>query len=159
MNFEFVAKGKVVIVGIGNPLRGDDGFGPAFIEDLRGRVSALCIDGGSAPENYIGKIIKEEPDTILIVDAVHLDLAPGEYRLLEKEDILECGFTTHDLSPHMFIDFLEKETKADIYLLGVQPKSLSFGDQMSEPVKRALQELIGLLKGQGSGVKGREKKE
>ena len=128
-------KGKIVIVGIGNLLRGDDGFGSSFIERLKEKTKNLCIDAGSAPENYIGKIIKEKPNTILIVDAVHLDLAAGEYRLLNKSDILKCGFTPHDRSPHMFIDFLERETNANIYLLGVQPKDLSFGDQMSEPVK------------------------
>ena len=145
MNCEFVAKGKIVIVGIGNPLRGDDGFGPAFIQGIGEKVSYPCIDAGSAPENYIGKIIKGEPDTVLIVDAVHLDLAAGEYRFLKKSEILECGFTTHDLSPHLFIDFLEKETKADIYLLGIQPKNLSFGDEMSQPVKKALEELTGII--------------
>jgi len=142
-----VLKKKAVVVGIGNPLRGDDGFGPAFIEALKGRVSAVCIDGGSAPENHIGKIIKEKPDTILIADAVQLDLAPGEYKLLKKDDILKCGFSTHDLSPHMFIDFLEKETKADISLLGVQPKNLAFGEKMSQPVRATLRRLVEMFKG------------
>ena len=145
MNLELITKGKIIILGIGNPLRGDDGFGPAFIQGIKGKVTALCIDAGSAPENYIGKIIKEKPDTVLIIDAVHLDSEPGKYRLLKKQEILKCGFTTHDLSPHMFIDFLEKETKADIYLLGIQPKNLSFGDDMSESVKKTLKELIELI--------------
>ncbi len=140
-----ILKGKVVVVGIGNPLRGDDGFGPAFIQGLKSKVSFLCIDAGSAPENYLGKIANAKPDTVLIVDAVHLDMAPGEYILMKKSDILKCGFSTHDLSPHMFIDFLEKETGANIYLLGVQPKSLSFGESMSEPVDKALAELLGLF--------------
>ena len=63
-----VLRGKTVIVGMGNPLRGDDGFGPALIERLRGKVSATCIDAGIAPENYVGRIVKETPDTILLVD-------------------------------------------------------------------------------------------
>ena len=49
----FGAKGKVVIVGIGNLLRGDDGFGPALIERLSGNVEARCIDAGM--DGYLAK--------------------------------------------------------------------------------------------------------
>ena len=145
-DFKDVLKGKVVIVGIGNIMRGDDGFGPALVENLTGKVSAVCIDAGTAPENYLGKVAKERPDTILLADAVHLDLSPGEYELLRKSEILNHGLTTHDISPNMLIEFLEKETEADIYLLGVQPKDISFGDDMSDEVKRAISEISELIK-------------
>lgn len=141
-----ILKGKVVIVGIGNTLRGDDGFGPALVEKLAGKVNAVCLDAGSAPENHTGKIVKEKPDTILLVDAIHLGLAPGKYEILKKDQILKSGFSTHDISPHMFIDYLEKQTKADIYMLGVQPENLSFGQEMSASVKRALNEITALIK-------------
>jgi hydrogenase 3 maturation protease len=140
--FKDILKGKVVIVGIGNIMRGDDSFGPELVKRLNGCVDAVCIDAGTAPENYTGKIKKESPDTILIADAVHLDLAPGGYRILKKDDILKCGFTTHDISPNMLIEYLEKETGADIYMLGIQPKHLSFGEEMSEEVKKALGDII-----------------
>ena len=38
-------KGNVLLIGIGNTLRGDDGAGPALIERLEGRVKALLMDG------------------------------------------------------------------------------------------------------------------
>jgi hydrogenase 3 maturation protease len=138
--------GKTVIVGIGNPLRGDDGFGPHLVELLRNTVKAVCIDAGTAPESYIGKIIKEDPDTVLIVDAVHLGLEPGEFRVMEGSEILQSGFTTHDLSPRMFMDHLEQRTRARIYMLGVQPQSVHFGDEMSEPVKRTAEQLAGQMR-------------
>lgn len=154
-NLKNVFKGKAVIVGVGNTMRGDDGFGPALIErlirsqppapELKGKVKAVYIDAGSAPENYLGKIAKERPETILIVDAVHLGLAPGKYEILKKSDIVNCGLTTHDISANMLVDFLEKQTEADIYLLGVQPENVSFGDGMSEEVKKALIEISELI--------------
>jgi hydrogenase 3 maturation protease len=143
--FQNILKGKVVIVGIGNSLRRDDGFGPALIEKitplLRVETRFVCLDTGSAPENYIGKIIKEKPDTILLVDAVHLGLSPGEYDILKPEEIIKSGFTTHDISPAMFIEHLEQGTNTDIYFLGVQPKDVSFGEEMSEPVKETLEKI------------------
>ncbi|MGB2599066.1 MAG: hydrogenase 3 maturation endopeptidase HyCI [Candidatus Omnitrophota bacterium] len=143
--FTQILKGKIVFVGVGNTLRGDDGFGPALIEGLRGNTEATCIDAGTAPENYAGKIIKEKPDTIVIFDAAHLDLAPGEFDILKKDEIARSGFTTHDQSPSMFIEYLENETKADIYMLAVQPENVSFGEEMSGSVKKAIEEIASFI--------------
>jgi hydrogenase 3 maturation protease len=136
-----IFKGKTVIVGIGHVLRGDDAFGPALVDKLNGKIEDICIDAGSAPENYIGKITREQPDSVLIVDAAHLGLPPGEYDLLRKEELVKCGFTTHDLSPEMFIGRLEEDSGADVYMLAVQPASLAFGEEMSESVIRSLEEV------------------
>ena len=144
--FKNIFKGKVVIVGIGNILRGDDGFGPALIKEIKDSQKITCLDAGSAPENYTGKIIKEKPDTILIVDAVHLGRNAGEYDILKSSEIIKSGFTTHDLSPRMFLDYLEKETNANIYLLGIQPQNISLGEKMSTPVKKTLEDLTNLIK-------------
>jgi hydrogenase 3 maturation protease len=131
----------VVILGVGNPLRGDDGFGPALVARLKGRVKAVCLDGGSAPEIYAGKIVKEKPGTILMVDALHLGRRPGEYAVLRKDEIARSGFSTHDISPNLLLDYLAEETGAEIYMLGVQPESLRFGLELSEPVRQTLKKL------------------
>ena len=126
---------------MGNPLRGDDGFGPALVARLKGRVKAVCLDGGSAPEIYAGKIVKEKPGTILMVDALHLGRRPGEYAVLRKDEIARSGFSTHDISPNLLLDYLAEETGAEIYMLGVQPESLRFGLELSEPVRQTLKKL------------------
>jgi len=144
--FRNILKGKTVIVGIGNIMKSDDGFGPRLIGKLKGKIKAVCIDSGSAPENYVGKITKEQPDNILIVDAVHSGLRPGEWRILEKKDIVKSGFTTHDLSPHLFIEYLENETKAGIYMLGIEPRNVSFGEEMSDSLKESLENITSAIK-------------
>ncbi|MFH1458822.1 MAG: hydrogenase maturation peptidase HycI [Candidatus Omnitrophota bacterium] len=145
MGLKFQFKGKVVIIGIGNLLRADDGFGPALIELIQGRLDAVCIDAGTAPENYIGKIAKLKPETVLIVDAVELNSEAGTYAILRKSDIIKSGFTTHDISPSMFIEYLEKETNADIFMLGVQPENIRLGEEMSDKVKKTLEEIFVIL--------------
>ena len=144
-NLKDILKGKIVIVGIGNIIRGDDGFGPMLIENIRNRVQAVCLDAGTAPENYLGKIIKENPDTILIIDAVHLNKNPGEYEILKGDDIAKCGFTTHDISPVMFMEYLTKETKANIYMFGVQPQGIDLGCEISPKLKEVLDEVSGKI--------------
>jgi len=145
INFQLLLKGNVVILGIGHPLRGDDALGPCLVKRLQGHMDALCIDAGSAPENYLGKIIKASPDVILLVDAVDFHQEPGYYKILGQEEILKTGFTTHDLSPRMLIEYLTTQTKAQIYLLGVQPKDLELGQELSWPIQKVLTELEGLL--------------
>ena len=146
-------RGKCVIVGIGNPLRGDDGFGPALIGRLQGKVNATCIDAGRAPENYAGRIVKEDPDTILLVDAVHMGLVPGRHRILGTDEIAESGLTTHDVSCRLLIEFLENETNANIVMLGVQPLSLALGEGMSLRLIAALDEVENLIRQEGLCLK------
>jgi hydrogenase 3 maturation protease len=141
-----IMRGKTVIVGIGNPLRGDDGFGPALIGRLQAKINMICIDAGNAPENYLGRIIKEEPDTVLLVDVAHLDLEPGQYQILQPPEIMKCGLTTHDMSSRMLIDFLENQTQAGIFMLAVQPKNISLGEEMSECLSKTLDEIELLIK-------------
>lgn len=140
-----ILKGKIVIIGVGNVLQGDDAFGPLLIERIKDNVDAVCIDAGSAPENYAGKIAKLKPDTVLIVDAVHLGLKPGEYEILQKKDITENTFTTHNLSPAMFIGYLQKEINAAIYVLGMQPEDISFGREISTSAGKTLKEVSQLI--------------
>jgi len=138
-------KGKVVILGVGNPLKGDDGFGPELVKRLKGRVSAELIDGGTAPENYLEVIANLKPDTIMVVDAVHFDGSPGELRLLRSEDILSAELSTHKLSPKVLMDFLSQRCSADIFMLAVQPRSIEFGAEMNSEVKRKVERLEVLL--------------
>ncbi len=116
-----------VFVGIGNSMRGDDGLGPAFVERLKNKVDFPCINGRDIPENYFGKIVNEQPDTVILIDAVQLFLEPGEYRVLQHDDLLNAGFSTHSASPSILMEYLGGENGAKIYMLGIQPNSVIFG--------------------------------
>jgi hydrogenase 3 maturation protease len=138
-------RGRTVILGVGNVLRGDDGLGPEVVKRL-GRIDGcLCIDAGQVPENYFGKIVGENPDTVLIIDAVQLFEEPGAYRLLDEEQILQTGFSTHTISPGVFMKQLAGEIGGRIVLLGVQPRSIDLGEGLSEQVERSVRELVSLI--------------
>lgn len=134
-------EGKIVIVGMGNPLKGDDGFGPCLIRRLKGKAKAHLIDGGSAPENYVGKIASLQPDTILVIDACDLGWAPGKMKLLEIEQMKHTGYSTHNTSPGVFMNYLKETTGADVFMLAVQPKEVRLGDGVSSPVERAMERI------------------
>ncbi|MDD5292457.1 MAG: hydrogenase maturation peptidase HycI [Candidatus Omnitrophica bacterium] len=133
-----ILSGKVLIVGIGNSLRGDDSFGPALTERIEGKVKANCLDAGSSPENYIGKIIKLQPDVILLIDAVSMDKEAGYMRLIKADEIPQYGFSTHNVSPRLMIENIKEHIKAEIFMLGIQPKNLEFGSPLSEELHKKL---------------------
>jgi hydrogenase 3 maturation protease len=138
-------KGKVVLVGIGNELRGDDGFGPYVVEALKGKVSAALINCGTALENYHKPIVKDDPDAIILLDIAAFEGPYGEIAVFEKRDIMKIGFSTHNVSPKVFIEMLERSVKADILMVGVKPKGTAFGEELSEEVREAADMLAGFF--------------
>lgn len=142
-NLRDILVGKAVILGIGNPLRGDDAFGSLFAEKIIGKTSLTVLNGGSSPENVLGKIIQENPDTILFVDAVDFEGKSGEIKIFNSKEIKTSNlFCTHNLSPRLAFDFLKENIQAQIYLLAVQPKSINLGDKVSAEIEEKLNLLV-----------------
>ncbi|MDH5173897.1 MAG: hydrogenase 3 maturation endopeptidase HyCI [Elusimicrobiota bacterium] len=139
-------QGKVSIVGIGNRLRGDDGVGPEIIKRVENPLpSLLLFDVGEAPENYLGKIVKQKPDTIVLIDAVDFDAPPGTIKIMEKGDIRNESFSTHNVSLNLVAKYLQKETSADVFLLGIQPETTELGREISRPVREGLEKVVRML--------------
>ena len=132
-------KGKVAILGIGSTLRSDDAVGSLLAARLRNKVPYQVFDAGSSPENYLGAIIREKPDTVVLIDAVDFGGKPGEFRVSEAEDIKTVNFfLTHNASISLAINYLQTHLKADIIILIIQPKTISFGDTLSPEVAKTL---------------------
>ena len=138
LDLKNILKGKVVILCLGNPDRGDDGAGPAIASSIKGKVAYEVIDGGVTPENYTGAIIRSRPDTILIIDTVLFEGKPGEVRLFSGEDLRSGKISTHDVSPQLLIEYLKSSTSANIYILGIRPKSNKFGEGLSREVDNSV---------------------
>jgi len=139
-------QGKVLIVGIGNRLRGDDGVGPEIIKRLNKPLPRILLfDVGEVPENYLGKIVKEKPNTIVLIDAVDLGSPPGTIKIIEKDDIKDESLSTHDVSLNLVAKYLQKETSADVFLLGIQPETTEFGREISRQVKKGLEKIVRML--------------
>jgi hydrogenase maturation protease len=142
-------RGRTAIVAIGNILRGDDGLGPKLIEILkRISVKADLFDCGTAPENYIFPILATSCDTVVLVDAADLSMAPGEARVLAIDEISNVSFSTHNPSPRLFTDLL-KTGKEDlnIFVVSVQPKTTRLGDALSKEVLDGLEILAEAFSG------------
>lgn len=133
---------KVLIIGMGNRLKRDDGVGSIIAEKLKEKIreeNLFVIDAENAPENYTGKIKEISPELLLIIDAVDFGSYPGDFRIFEIDEIKDTTVSTHNFS----ISLLKKFIKVDeIYLLGIQPENISFGENLSERVKKSVEKII-----------------
>ena len=139
---EALRPSKTLILGIGNVLKGDDGAGPAVCEKLKSvKICAEVMDAGTVPENYIGPIIKRSPENLLIVDATDFGATPGSIKMFETGQLSSYAFTTHTLSPHLFVEMIQAQIDVEVYLIGIQPKHVELGQPLSECVSRAVEAL------------------
>jgi len=137
--------GRVCVVGIGNRLAGDDGAGSAVAERLAGRVAGCVIDAGIAPENHLEPVVRDRPDTILLVDAVDFGGEPGSVRMLDARSLATGGLSTHATSLAMVHDYLRARCPARVLLLGIQPARLGVGEALSEAVASSVEAVASRL--------------
>ena len=130
-----------MLVGIGNTLCGDDGFGPLLIRQLQNHTSLRLIDVGCAPENSLAPLCQLSPQKIIIADAVNLDSPAGSIHLLASDQLETCTFSSHGPSIDMFVSLLSQMTDAQIHILAVVPQSTELGQPLSAPVQSALNDL------------------
>jgi len=136
---------RVVILGVGNILKGDDGVGPLICEVLAGKVAARVIDAGTVPENYLRPLIQARPQLLLVVDAVDFGGAPGAVGVFTLDQISDVAFSTHALSLRLFVDVLRTEVDVEVLLLGVQPACTRLGQSVSAPVRASIREVAETL--------------
>ena len=135
--------GRIAIAGVGNMLKSDDQIGPLLISRLQGKTSVCLFDCGEVPENYVQPIIESKPETIIVVDAADWKGRVGELRLIEREEIDNFGFSTHNASLRLFCDYLEKGLPGvNFIIIGVQAGRRDLMQPISSEVKVALDELV-----------------
>ena len=80
-----------ILLGIGNPLNGDDGVGIYVAERFR-KENWIPLTCGTAPENFTGIIRKNKPACLILVDAAAMGISPGEYRIIPRDKNRGCEY-------------------------------------------------------------------
>jgi len=140
--------GSIIVLGLGNLLKSDDGIGIHAIQQLqkdpRTPSVVRLVDGGT-----LGLELLQYAwccSHLLVLDAVDFGAAPGAIVTLNSEDFghIKGGTTVHDLG---FSDLLAamKLVGAEppaVRLIGVQPETTRLGTDLSKPVASALPHLV-----------------
>lgn len=139
---------RVVLAGIGNPIRTDDFVGVKIIQDLKGKVSEKVhlFECETVPESFLEPIIQFDPTHVLLIDAAFVGLKPGDARLVDPERIADFpAVTTHMLPLRIFCEYVAKMTRAKIALILVEPKNTEFGEGLTEGVQAAAEKIANIF--------------
>ena len=141
--------GRTVVIGLGNPLMGDDGLGLAALAQLQAQWSipetVEMVDGGTWGMNLLPVI--ESAERLLLLDAIDTAAAPGTLQVLEQHRIpryLATKISPHQVDLHdvLALAQLRGTFPAQAVALGIQPARVAFGNEISEVVACRLDELV-----------------
>jgi hydrogenase maturation protease len=147
---------EVVVLGIGNLLWADEGFGVRAVEALHAAYAfpadVTLLDGGTLGLNLYEDVASAR--RILVFDAIDFALPPGTLRVLRDDEVPAWGRTK--LSPHQigFNDVLalaqmNGRVPESMVAIGVQPVELDdFGGSLREPGRARLEEAVALAAAQ-----------
>lgn len=135
-----VLREPTCLVGVGNPLRRDDGAGPWIVGAVREALagSPLCaVDAQDVPENFVPGIARGDFRNVVFIDVVAAEGLPGTVVFGPLGDFGEIeSFTTHKLGLSLSGRYLEAAGKTT-FLLGIVPADLDFGEGLTPEVGRA----------------------
>ncbi len=150
-----MSRKKVLVVGVGNVLQGDDGFGVEVVKRLASRedlpLGVTVLETGIGGMSLVQELFNGY-DTLIVVDAVDRGGVPGTTYLLEAEvpNLAELPYDQReDFRTDMHLATPSRAfvmSKAlgvlppSVYILGCQPQlidDLILG--LSEPVQLAVE--------------------
>jgi hydrogenase maturation protease len=138
---------RIVVLGLGNLIRSDDGIGVhairVLMKDPRVPNGVRLIEGGTAGLDLLPAI--EDATHVLAIDAVNMGAATGT---LKRFDLSELGVLPGSPSVHQlgFADLMEalrwmNKASKRVVLLGVQPSETGWGYVLSPEIEATLPRL------------------
>ncbi len=138
-----------LILGVGNPLRRDDGIGLASIQKLKElkqsgellTIRADIIDGGTDGLGLIEYL--KAYKNVIIIDAVEMALPPGTVKPFTPDEAV-LKINKDSLSTHGFgiAELITLSRELGIFpgitIIGVQPEDSGYGEGLSTKVSQAL---------------------
>ncbi len=143
---------RKVVLGLGNLLQKDEGFGVRAVQALEAGMEAELhrhavelVDGGTLGLDLLPLV--EDCSHLLVLDAVEAQASPGTLVELGQEAIPRFGGIK--LSQHQ-VTFQEVLALADlrghlpeqVYLIGIQPADLGSGLELSPVVEKMLPQAV-----------------
>lgn len=136
-------------------LMSDDGVGVHAIRHLTGALSNPSpdiefVDGGTLGYLLIDRVANA--DLMIVLDAANIGRPPGEYLTFEGQRVYEFlgegqNRSVHEVGLIDLVQMLElgKNGPNELFLVGIQPENLDWGDELSPSVSEKLPEIAGLV--------------
>jgi len=140
---------STVILGCGNMLFGDDGFGPAVIDYIEKNYQIpddiAIVDVGTGAREILFNIVlaEKKPKRIIVIDALDCQRKSGEIFAVPLDDLPENkidDFSLHQLPTSNLLKELKDLCQVEVVLLAAQPKYIP---EMVEPgLSKKLQDAV-----------------
>ncbi len=143
----------ITVLGIGNLLWADEGFGVRCIEALQQRYEfaphVQLIDGGTQGLYLIQHV--QQAGKLLIFDAIDYGLAPGTLKLVENDEVPRF-MGAKKMSLHqtgfqevLMLALLTERYPNEVLLIGCQPEELEdYGGSLRPVVRNAMEDALAL---------------
>ena len=139
---------RLLVVGVGNLLRGDDGVGVHAIQALQKDPipGVAMVEIGTAILHGLSFV--EAADRVLVVDAAKASQAPGTIYLFDATEATETKAVSsiHALGLREAMRFLSRAEPPPVTVIGVEPLALDYRMELSAPVQAALPQVVALAR-------------
>jgi hydrogenase maturation protease len=145
-----------LVLGIGNVLWADEGFGVRAVEALHAAYALPAevelLDGGTQGLNLLEPVVSRA--AVLVFDAIDFGLEPGSLRVLRDREVPAWAATKMSLHQQSFQELLavadlQGRFPPRLTLIGVQPERLAdFGGSLSDSVRERLSLAVELAAGE-----------
>ncbi len=138
---------RMLVLGIGNLLLGDDGAGLHVLESLsrdpRLPAGADLVDGGTLSFTLLPLL--EDADAWIVVDAARLEAPPGTVRVMQAADMDRFvarpgGMSVHEVSLAELMDMvrLRGDLPRRRAFVAIQPERVDWGERAEPAVQAAI---------------------
>jgi len=115
---------RLALVGIGDELVPPDRLGMYSAREI-GRHHLPGVEvflAGTVPESVTGPLRRYQPDHVLFLDAADMGIRPGTIAIIEPGQIhASLVVSTHVLPLTVVMDYIKRDSGAEVTLLGIQP--------------------------------------
>ena len=132
---------RKLFAGIGNVLKSDDGIGVYISNEIKETDTIQKLTVEVSIENYLGKINSLNPDVLILIDCVDFGKNAGYCELLPAEKVKDFTFNTHNISLRKISELF----KMPVFILGIQPQNIGFGEEISEIVLHTAHQIINII--------------
>lgn len=138
-----------VVIGLGNPLMGDDGLGLAALEQLRAQwdvpADVELVDGGTWGMNLLPVI--EDAGRVLLLDAINAGAAPGTEVVIPRHRLpkyLAMKISPHqvDMADVIALAVLRGTLPDETVAIGLQPSKVELSNELTDLLRCRLDDLV-----------------
>jgi hydrogenase 3 maturation protease len=134
---------RIAVVGIGDELLPVDRLGMIAAREMeRVHIPGVRVFlAGTMPESITGPLRKFHPDHVLMIDAADMGAPPGTVAVIQPGRIRASLFSTHALPLSAVMEFVKKDIKTKVTLIGIQPEVTIDRTTLSDREQVAIKDL------------------